>query len=362
MFSKMKNELKQKVETLYNNVVLHWKTPPLGKYVSYKEILSYSIGGMGSQFVYVFAAKIVLSASSFLVGNTIGIKPMDIQLLSIISSFLGFAITVIRSYLIDNAKFKSGKFRPWIVIMGIPTVVISTAFVFLPFETMSYLQKLISLFVAFNLLQCCQPFYDQAYKDLVNVISPNSHERTDIVSISSILYSFAPTITGALVPLLSNYTGGLNSIETYRYIFPAFAIIGFFLAYFAVFGTKERIVEAKTHVSHLKFTDMVRSVAKNKYFWIISLAGWIGFLESAIDVILGWTFIYAYPDRMGTYAIATTLIGNATLWAMMLCPFLIRKIGKRNLLIWCNIANIFLISALYPLYQNLTMMNSYILY
>ena len=38
---------------------------------------------------------------------------------------------------------------------------------------------------------------------------------------------------------------------------------------------------------------------------------------------------------------------------MIICPFAIRTIGKRNLLIWCNFANIFLIGLLYPLYKNL---------
>lgn len=38
---------------------------------------------------------------------------------------------------------------------------------------------------------------------------------------------------------------------------------------------------------------------------------------------------------------------------MLICPFAIRTIGKRNLLIWCNFANIFLIGLLYPLYDQL---------
>lgn len=68
-----KSNLKEKVSTTWNNVVLHWKTPALGKYVSYKEIIAYGVGGMGVQFVMFFCSLIALSATSFLVGNTIGI-------------------------------------------------------------------------------------------------------------------------------------------------------------------------------------------------------------------------------------------------------------------------------------------------
>ena len=348
-----KSNLKEKVSTTWNNVVLHWKTPALGKYVSYKEIIAYGIGGMGVQFVMFFCSLIALSATSFLVGNTIGIKPMHLQYMAVASTVIGFGITIGRSYIIDSARFKSGKFRPWLAITGIPTVIIAVVFVWLPYETMSYMQKVIAVFLCYNLLQCFYPFFQQAYTDLANVISPNSHERTDIVSVSSIIYSMAPSLTGLFVPMLSTLTGGLNSITTYRIIHPLVAVVGLLLSYVAYAGTRERIIVAESHVTQFKFSDAFRAVAKNKYFWITSLAGWLGFLEGAVGVIIGWTFIYAYPDRMGLYGVATTLIGNAALWAMLICPIAIRVLGKRNLLIWCNITNVVLIGLLYPLYNNL---------
>lgn len=348
-----KSNLKQKVSTTWNNVVLHWKTPALGKYVSYKEIIAYGVGGMGVQFVMFFCSLIALSATSFLVGNTIGIKPMHLQYMAVASTIIGFGITIGRSYIIDSARFKSGKFRPWLAITGIPTVIIAVVFVWLPYETMSYMQKVIAVFLCYNLLQCFYPFFQQAYTDLANVISPNSHERTDIVSVSSIIYSMAPSLTGLFVPMLSTLTGGLNSITTYRIIHPIVAIVGLLLSYIAYAGTRERIIVAESHVTQFKFSDAFRAVAKNKYFWITSLAGWLGFLEGAVDVIVGWTFLYAYPDRMGLYGVATTLIGNAALWAMLICPIAIRVLGKRNLLIWCNVTNVVLIGLLYPLYNNI---------
>lgn len=348
-----KSNLKEKVSTAWNNVVLHWKTPALGKYVSYKEIIAYGVGGMGVQFVMFFCSLIALSATSFLVGNTIGIKPMHLQYMAVASTIIGFGITIGRSYIIDSARFKSGKFRPWLAITGIPTVIIAVVFVWLPYETMSYMQKVIAVFLCYNLLQCFYPFFQQAYTDLANVISPNSHERTDIVSVSSIIYSMAPSLTGLFVPMLSTLTGGLNSITTYRIIHPLVAVVGLLLSYVAYAGTRERIIVAESHVTQFKFSDAFRAVAKNKYFWITSLAGWLGFLEGAVGVIIGWTFIYAYPDRMGLYGVATTLIGNAALWAMLICPIAIRVIGKRNLLIWCNVTNVVLIGLLYPLYNNI---------
>ncbi len=155
---------------------------------------------MGVQFAIYFFGMIALTATSFLVGNTIGIKPMDLQYMGIASTFIGFGITIARSYIIDGFKLKMGKFRPWIAIMGIPAIIVALVFVWLPYETMSYMEKVIAVFICYNLIQCFHPFYQNAYNDLVNVMSPNSHERTDIVAVSSVLYSFAPTIIGLVVP------------------------------------------------------------------------------------------------------------------------------------------------------------------
>lgn len=342
-----------KAKSVINYIRRYWKKPPEGKYVNLKEVINYGIGGIGVQFIIYFGGLIALTSSSLLVGNTIGIQPVHLQLMSVISTIIGFGITILKSYLIDTAKFKMGKFRPWLAITTIPTVIISIIFVWLPYETMSYSSKVVAVFICYNLLMLFFPFYQESYNNIANVISPDSNERTDIISIASILYSLAPSIANFIVPILSKFTGGLNNITTYRFIHPSIAIVGAILTSFTVFGVKERIVEAVSHERSFSFISALKAVSKNKYFWIISTAGWIGFLEDAVAVVLTWTFVYGYADRMGTYALATTLIGNAAFWSMLLAPIAIRLIGKRNLLIWCNIANIIFIGALLPTYKNI---------
>jgi len=98
------NKVRQKAVSAVNTLAVHWKTPPLGKYVSYREILMYGFGGMGVQFVLFFSNQIALTATSFLVGNTIGIKPMHLQYMAIVSTIAGFGITVMRSYVPDRFR------------------------------------------------------------------------------------------------------------------------------------------------------------------------------------------------------------------------------------------------------------------
>lgn len=171
---------KNKVGNVLKSVKEHWKNPPEGRYIPYKEILSYSIGGIGVKFVLYTVSYIGLSATSLLAGAALGLKNGDLVKLNLIATVIGMFLGPLRGMIIDNTRSKNGKFRPYLIYAGIPSAVVTTVFAFLPFESMSYNEKLWSLFITYMMLQLCYPFYDQAYTTLVQVMSPNSTERADV--------------------------------------------------------------------------------------------------------------------------------------------------------------------------------------
>lgn len=186
--------------------------------------------------------------------------------------------------------------------------------------------------MAFNIaLQFFYYFFYDAYENLIHVLSPNSQERADVASVKSIIYSFGPTVYNIIIPLIAGIIGvNQTDIRVYRIAFPVIGVIGTLLVFVVYANTQEKIIQAKTHVIQIKFTDALREVAKNKYFWIISLAGWLGFLETAYANILYWLCNYGGACSQPTYAVITTIYGNASLWGMLLAPFCIRRWGKRR--------------------------------
>jgi hypothetical protein len=77
----------------------------------------------------------------------------------------------------------------------------------------------------------------------------------------------------------------------------------------------------------------------------------MGFLEGSSAVLVNWTFNYSDGGAHKVYmGLATTLISNAALWAMMLAPFAIKLMGKRNLLIVHNTINVVLYAILFFVY------------
>lgn len=334
----------------------YWNTPAKGNYVSYKEIFTLGVAGIGVKWTTLLANSIGLSAGNFLIGASIGLKPLDLQIMLIIANIVAIPFSFFRSWYFDNHNLKGGKFLPFLRRTSFPIVAIATLFVWLPFESWSYTVKAVVVEIFFIIIQFFLYFYSESFNFLQQIVTPNAQERAKVMSISQIIYSLAPTITNFLIPTIAGLTFGLNNIKTYRLIYPIFTFVGLIINTIFFRHVKERLILPKKKLESIRLTDALREVAKNKYFWIINCATWIGFLEGAYGVVLNWSFVYAdHGSKAAQLGIANTVIGNAALWSMALAPFAIKKLGKRNLLILCNSMNIVLFTILLFSYKNLFM-------
>ncbi len=354
--AKAKSAFIVKAKNLFDTAKTYWNTPPKGNYVTYKEIACLSGAGFGVHWATLLASVIGLNASNFLVGACIGLKPIDLQIMLNVANIVGIPLGIFRSWYYDNHHLKGGKFLPFIRMTALPIVLISLIFVWLPYEHMSYITKAVVVEIMYLLLNVFLCFYNESYTYFQQIFSPDAQERATVMSISQVVYSMAPTLSNLLIPLIAGFTWGLDNIWTYRIIYPIFTVIG--LAFSIVFfrKVKERLILPKKKPEPVRMFDAIREVAKNKYYWIIQSANWVVFLEGGYGVILGWSFVYAYGGKYeATLGLVNTLIGNAALWSMLLAPFAIKALGKRNLLILMNSINVFVILGLYMIYQNLVL-------
>lgn len=344
--------IKEKASTLCDDLRVYWKKPPLGRYMSFKEIVSLAVGGLGIQFVVFCAQNMIISIGNTLISNTIGIAPKPLYIIYILSVILSFPLTALRGKIIDSSRSKKGRYRPFILSMGLPTAILAIAFVYMPYERMSMLAKCLTVLL-FNIgLQFFYMFYYDVDQSIINVLSPNTYERSDVTSIKSVVNSMAPTLGNLILPLVARAITGENTlvdIRIYRAFYPPMIIFGFVLGLLVYFNTEEKIVQAKTHTVKIKFTDAFRAVVRNKYFWIISLAGWIGFLENAVQNIMDWLYSYQDACSPAEYSLIVTIRGNASLWPMLFIPFLIRALGKRKTLVVSNIVNVIFIILMLPI-------------
>lgn len=329
----------------------YWKTPPEGRYMPYKEIASLSGGGIGVRFVSYCVSQMIISTTNTLIGNTIGIDPTALYVIYIISLISAFPLTALRAKMIDNTRSMKGKYRPYIITMGIPTVILGVLFMWMPYESMSLFMKCATVLL-FNIgFQFFYNFYIDAYDSLINVLSPNSIERSDVLSIRCIVENLSPSIVSIFLPIFAKLITGedtLFDLKIYRILFPPLIFIGFLISLVVYVNTKEKIIQAKSHFIQVKFADAFRAIARNKYFWIISLAGWLGFLEGAFGNIMQWMYNYQGACSAVQYSVITAIAGNASFWPNIIAPFFIRKYGKKKILVFTNTLNIALIAVMLP--------------
>lgn len=356
--------LKQKAFDMLGMVKNYWKVPKKGKYVPFREIAAYSGGGIGAYMVMTLGQACILGIGNTLISSTLGVDATDMYVLYVIAVLANIPLTGIRANIIDNTRNKAGKYRPYIVSMGLPTAIICILMVWFPYDKLGYLlgegqifgesyayvAKCAIILVLNLFLHFFYYFFYDAYENLIHVLSPDTQERADIASIKSVVYSFAPTVVNIFTPFIAGKLFNTNStdIRVYRLLYPILGVLGILLCIVVYKYTEERIVQAKTHVVQIRFTDALREVAKNKYFWIISLAGWLGFLESAFYNILHWLYNYGGVVSGPVFGIIQAVYGNASLWGMLLAPFCIRKWGKKAVLVATNLMNIVFILLMLP--------------
>ena len=342
------------IKSLLGKIKQNWNEPAQGNYIPYKEVVTIGAAGFGVHWTSTLASTIGLDASNFLVGASIGLQPMHLSIMLIVANLVGMPIAFFRGWFFDNHKMPGGKFIPIMLRTPIPIVAISTIFVWLPYENFTYGTKVVVVWCMYMILQFFMCLYGEGWAFFQQVVSPNAQERAYVMSISQIIYSLAPTITGLVIPTVAGLTFGMNNIWTYRIIYPPFTLIGVVILLIFFPKLNERIILPKRGVEYVSIMDALREVAKNKYFWIINSAGWVGFLESAYGVILSWSFVYAFNGEKQAYlGLANTIISNAALWSMIVAPFVMNWIGKRNLLIAHNMLNVVLLLLLIPCYKNL---------
>lgn len=344
------------IKKMLSDAKVYWKRPMPGRYMPFKETFAYSVGGIGIYFLIYCVSQLLLSSTNVIIGNAIGISPKLMYVIYVIAVIISFPFTAIRANIIDNARSKKGKYRPYLLSMALPTCLLVIGMVMVPYEKIPNQMVKAAIVLLFNIgFQFFYYFFYDSYENLIMVLSPDTQERADVLTIKSVVYSLAPSIATAILPLVAQAltNGDLYDMKLYRVLYPPFAIVGVICAVYIFANTQEKIVQARTHVIQIKFLDAVRAVAKNKLFWVISLAGWVGFLENTYGNMLQWCYQYHNENGIsaGVYTIITMVVANANLWGMLAAPFAIRKWGKKNVLIVTNAVNAAFLALLYPVVQ-----------
>lgn len=326
--------MKEKISNLVSDLKSHWKQPKPNNYVSYSEIAAFCLGGMGVKSVSSMLSYLQLAPTCLLIASVYGLSPRHIMILFIITNIIGVLKTPFVSMLVDNTHTKMGKFRPYLLWAGIPTVIAVLVLSWgIPLDS-SPTYKIIMIGIFINLLSIAQPLYNNAYMGISQVITPNSGERTNILSISEFLANLGPSIVSFLIPTFAGIffgKDGMLDIRTYRIFLPIFAITGFLLGLMVMYKTNERVIEAETEKKekeHMSFADGFKYICKNRYFWIVTISKFFDGFKGVLSLLLAWVCTYQLQNS-SVQGIVQTIVSVGFTPGILLAPLLMKKLGSK---------------------------------
>lgn len=347
-------QLINKILETIKEVRQYWNQPRPGEYVPYKEVVMLSVGWMAlymsNQWTMGFGV------GNAFTGMTLGLNNNELLVMGYVCTFIGYLLTPLNAWIIDNLRLKDGKYRGYIKL-AVPSMVITLISLWIPYDKIGQGSRYMMIAVLFIMCQIqgyIQNWVTTGVTNLIHVITPNTQERTKIMAITSIIYSIGYSINNVYYPFMVDVlcdNGDKYNLKYFRGAYTPMAIL-MPIVLLAYFGSRERLVLPKSRITKQSFSSSMRAVAGNKIFWIKCADGWNNFLEDAKGNIWDWMVYRAHIMKSTTYGLLNTVSYNANFWGMLFSPWFIKRFGKKNIKIFKNIIQVFLIASYFLFYKS----------
>lgn len=330
-----------------------WNKAPDGMYLNLKEWIFYIVGGIGAYGASAFQQFVTLTAGVY-IAAAINIDVNHITYIGLITSAISIVTSPLVSWMIDNTNSKYGKFRPYLIWLPLPMVLCYFALGQAVSVLTSYTAILVAYTIIFNILSFLNRVYSLAFSSLVQVMTPSTKERTNLMSIGTFFTSLGPTLVSMIYPVIANYIysegdiAGVNRLGATKWVAPFMAMFFLVLGLIVAFGVKERMVLPKEFKNKQKFSQGIVKTFENKYFWITNISAVLGTFRAVGTSFTLWIILYIiYPSFIAKgksdfanflQTIIVTIISDACVPGMLLAPWLINKFGKKKLIIFTYIA------------------------
>lgn len=379
--SESKETLKEKIVNGIGKFKSHWNKPPEGYQVAYKEFAAFAAGCGSPNMLGVLTQYTTIATSVHLMISYFKMSTGMAWILTILASVIAIIRSPILSMMIDNSNGKSGKFKPFLLWSAIGTAVTFSFVPYIPSSWMdihlfsiplpaipimgiyeaSNIDFNLGILLAFILIQIGQFFItllNQSIAGIEQTISTVAQERANIGSIKGLVSGLPSSVVNIILPILAGTLfakqGGWNAVNMYRVAFPICGVIGVLLILFLVKGVEERTVVKQEYVASVKFSEGMRLLSKSKYFWIITIFNAFNAIRNLANITT-WITQYSFASDTAKTVIGlycSTILMNAIAVALLVGPFLIKKMGKRNLMILSCVGYVIMIALQVVFHKN----------
>lgn len=296
--------------------------------IRFWERFSYGCGDLGCNIIYSAMSSFLL----FYYTDYVHVSAGVIGTIMLLSRVFDGITDLIMGIIVDRTKSRFGKCRPWILRMAIPFALAGILLFTVP-SCLGNTAKFAYIFITYNLVSSViYTAINVPYATLNSLITQDQYERS-VLSIFRMILATTGTliITNLTLPLVEFFGNNLSAWTKTFAVFGILAVIVFMITFT---GTKERVVPAKdTKQEKVPFVKGIGLLFQNKYWIMITITLVFIFINYSLNG--GAAVYYAKnilhnSDMVGTMNLVANLV---QIGVMFFTAFIIKKIGKRNMLI-----------------------------
>ena len=304
------------------------------KYMNFKEIAAYSLGLFGFQAIVGLLNSYQAEFDASILGADIAIVGILILVAKIISAIADPIV----GGMVDRSKSKHGKFKS-MIIYSIAPLLIFTAVVFIkvPFSGFSLYAW---IFITYLIWSIAMTMGDVPSQGIASALTPDTIERTNVVSISNTFKQIGFSACVVIVPIVCLIIPNGSKViikkgETdlpmiaLEYLGTAIltAILGCVLFALIPLINKERVkVESNEKITA---KDMLRALKDNKPLMLVIVSYFLGFgRQMAMGIQVQAANVLLGSQNLVAVLGIVTAVGSMI--SMALCPLLIKKMNEKN--------------------------------
>lgn len=310
-----------------------------------KDRIGYAFGDFGTTLMMGMLA----SFSSIYVTNILGISPLTLSTLTLITTFLAMITDVTAGRLSDLTPLgKKGRFHPWIRtakwFLGL-----SILLMYLPMVRDWAMGAKVAYWFIINIFYvACLSSFNMPYGTLASVLSNDPHDRDSLSVFRNIGSALGAGGTGFIVPFFVYSTKGGQQVLSGDKLFicTIVAVVLAMIFYSIMYHmTTERIVVE--HPKHAKSFTFVKGIFKDKALLIFILA--------QIFIVIGTSYVSFMTNYMyvvyfqNSHALAFANLfnyANTLLLSFIALP-LTKKYGKKKVVSIALFASAFIFLLVY---------------
>lgn len=292
--------------------------------ISKRNKWSYSVGCIGRDMLFIMVSMFTLAYIQYTMKLTVA-QFTAVSGIMIAARIWDGINDPMMGMVIENARLKSGKFRPWILIGGLSNFIATILLFTIRPAGWGFVLFFGVVYITWGMTYTIN---DIAYWSLLPNLAKDNKSRNGLTNLVVVFASIGQFLAGGLIPVL--VTG--NAVMMYRIIGVSVSCIFLGFTLLTYFGVVEN-PRTEKHVEKVTIKRMFKILLSNDQLVVMTIAILLHTISSEIFVAFGLNFFYFEFGYGGEYlTIFTVIFAIGTLTSLGLFSVLSKKLLRMQIL------------------------------